>query len=135
MVKDQNKVWVGLEYFCNEGDDLWRMPDDAFCTFAINELDKIDVIDKTEVLDSTIIRIKKAYPAYFGTYRQFDVIKDYMNTINNLCLIGRNGMHRYNNSDHSMLSAMIAVDNIVNKVTSKENIWAVNVEEEYHESK
>ena len=135
MVPDKDTVWLGLEYFCNEGDKLWNMSDLEFMDFAINELCEIDIILKQDVLDSTIIRMPKTYPAYFGTYDEFDLLKDYTKSIENLFLIGRNGMHKYNNQDHSMLTAMIAVDNIENGITTKDNIWEVNTEEEYHEKK
>ncbi len=135
MVKDKNTVWVGLEYFCNEGDSLWNMPDDEFVQFAIDEFVKIGFIEKEDVIDSTMYRIPKAYPAYFGTYDKFDMVRGFTDSFENLYLIGRNGMHRYNNQDHSMLSAMVAVENIVNGISSKDNIWNVNTETEYHESK
>jgi len=133
MVADIKKVWIGLEYFCNEGDELWEMRDPEFIQFAINELDSIDIIDKEDVLDSTLIRMPKTYPAYFGTYSQFNVIKDFADKFENLFLIGRNGMHKYNNQDHSMLTAITAVNNIISGEKSKENIWNINTEEEYHE--
>lgn len=135
MVKDESTVWVGLEYFCNEEDELWNMPDEEFTKFAIDELSQIDIIEKEDVLDSVVIRMQKTYPAYFGTYDRFHVIREFVDRFENLLLIGRNGMHRYNNMDHSMLTAMRAVENIINGVTSKDNIWAVNAEEEYHEKK
>jgi protoporphyrinogen oxidase len=135
MVRNPGNVWVGLEYFCNEGDDLWAMPDKAFTSFAIDELVKIGMIETEAVLDSTVIRMNKTYPAYFGSYDRFDTIRSFTDTIENLFLIGRNGMHKYNNQDHSMLTAMTAVDNILNGQISKDNIWAVNTEQEYHESK
>jgi protoporphyrinogen oxidase len=135
MVKDPNTVWIGLEYFCNEGDDLWNKSDDEFAEFAVNELAQIDIIDKEDVLDSTVIRMPKTYPAYFGTYDNFHIIRDFTDKIENLFLIGRNGMHKYNNADHSMLTAMIAVENIIKGSTSKDNIWEVNAEGEYHEEK
>jgi protoporphyrinogen oxidase len=134
MVKDKNNVWMGLEYFCNEGDELWGKTDNEFANFAINELAKIGFIEKKYVLDFVIIRMQKTYPAYFGTYDQFYTVRDYVDQFDNLYLIGRNGMHRYNNQDHSMLSAMTAVENIKGGVTTKENIWDVNVEGEYHEA-
>ena len=133
MVKDINTVWLGLEYFCNEGDGLWSKSDSCFTAFAIEELAKIGIIEKEDVLDNTLIRMPKAYPAYFGTYDQFHVIRNFTDKFENLFLVGRNGMHKYNNSDHSMLAAMIAVKNIINNVKSKDNLWAVNTEEEYHE--
>ncbi|MDO9465005.1 MAG: NAD(P)/FAD-dependent oxidoreductase [bacterium] len=135
MVKDENTVWIGLEYFCNEGDELWNKTDENFAKFAIDELAKIDIIEKEDVLDKVVIRMSKTYPAYFGTYDQFYVIKNFTDKFENLFLIGRNGMHRYNNQDHSMLTAMAAVENIINNIKSKHNIWAVNTEDEYHEDK
>jgi protoporphyrinogen oxidase len=134
MVKDMRTVWIGLEYFCNEGDELWSKSDDGIAEFAIDEADKIGVIDREDVLDSTVIRMPWTYPAYFGTYDRFHEIRNFVNRFGNLFLVGRNGMHRYNNQDHSMLTAMIAVENIVNNVETKDNIWTVNVEKEYHET-
>jgi len=135
MVKDLETVWIGLEYFVNENDEFWNMKDDDFIKFAMNELVKIDIIDSKDVLDSTRLRVKKAYPAYFGTYSRFEELRSWIDNFENLFLIGRNGMHRYNNQDHSMLTAMMAVENIIKNVTSKENIWNVNAEREYHEEK
>ncbi len=135
MVKDSDTVWIGLEYFCNQGDELWSKPDAEFAEFAMDELAGLEVIDKADVLDSVVVRVPKTYPAYFGSYDRFDVIRDFTDKIENLFLIGRNGMHKYNNQDHSMLSAMTAVDNIAAGIKSKDNIWAVNTEEEYHEQK
>jgi protoporphyrinogen oxidase len=135
MVADIKKVWIGLEYFCNEGDELWAMKDPDFIQFAINELESIDIIDKEEVIDSTIIRMPKTYPSYFGTYNQFSIIRDFTDKLENLFLIGRNGMHKYNNQDHSMLTAITAVNNIILGEKSKDNIWDINTEEEYHEKK
>lgn len=135
MVADENNAWLGLEYFCNQGDDLWNIPDEKFKSLAIGELAKIGIIDFADVLDSVVIRIEKTYPAYFGSYDNFDIVKNYLNRFENLFLIGRNGMHRYNNQDHSMLTAMTAVENIASGITTKENIWKVNAEEEYHEKK
>ncbi|RWZ86165.1 MAG: NAD(P)/FAD-dependent oxidoreductase [Hydrotalea sp. AMD] len=134
MVADETKVWIGLEYFCNEGDKLWQMDDASFIQFAIEELHKIDIIDRNDVIDSTIIRMPKTYPAYFGTYHQFNTIRQFTDTFSNLFLIGRNGMHKYNNQDHSMLTAITAVENIRNGITTKDNIWAINTEGDYHES-
>jgi protoporphyrinogen oxidase len=133
MVSDPDTVWLGLEYFCNQGDALWSMEDEAFKTFAAKELAAIGIIDVADVLDSTIIRMEKTYPAYFGTYDRFEELRRYLDGFENLYCIGRNGMHKYNNSDHSMLTAMTAVDNIVNGVAGKENIWSINTEQEYHE--
>ena len=135
LVKDESKVWIGLEYFCNEGDEMWNMSEKSITEFAIKELDKIDIINSDEVIDSVVIKVKKTYPAYFGTYDRFNTIKNFTDSFENLFLIGRNGMHRYNNMDHSMLTAMAAVENIKNGEKSKENIWNINAEEEYHEEK
>lgn len=135
LVENPDKFWLGLEYFCNEGDELWNMPDKEFSDFATNELAKIEIINKEDILDSVIIRMPKAYPAYFGSYEYFDTIKDFVDNFENLFLIGRNGMHRYNNMDHSMLSAMQAVENISKNINSKKGLWEINAEETYHESK
>ncbi len=135
LVADIQKVWIGLEYFCNEGDKLWELKDNEFIDLAIKELHTIGIIDENDVVDSTIIRMPKTYPAYLGTYSQFDLIRDFTDSLENLFLIGRNGMHKYNNQDHSMLTAITAVDNIIKGVTSKKNIWEINTEELYHEEK
>lgn len=133
MVKNSNQIWLGLEYFCNEGDELWNMLDDKFSEFAISELVKIGIIDEEDVLDNVVIRINKAYPAYFGSYDKFSAIKEFTDKFENLYLVGRNGMHRYNNMDHSMMTSIQAVKNIVNKTIIKDNIWEVNLEKIYHE--
>jgi protoporphyrinogen oxidase len=135
MVRDKDNVWIGLEYFCNEGDSLWNMTDEEFKKFAVKEMSTIDFINEDDVLDSTLIRMPKTYPAYFGSYKYFSEIKDYTDKIENLFLIGRNGMHKYNNADHSMLTAITAVENIIAQKKTKENIWSINTEEEYHEKK
>lgn len=135
MVADPKNYWLGLEYFCTEGDELWALNEAEMYAFAIEELCRIEIIKKEDVLDGTTIRMPKAYPAYFGTYLDFKSIRNYTDQFENLFLIGRNGMHKYNNQDHSMLTAMVAVDNIVNDIRTKENIWEVNTEEDYHEEK
>ena len=135
LVAEKDNVWIGLEYFCREGDELWRKSDAEMIAFAIDELQKIDIIHRDDVLDGTIYRIPKTYPAYFGTYNRFSELRAFVDTIPNLFLVGRNGMHRYNNADHSMLTAMVAVENILQGQKGKENIWSVNTEEEYHEQK
>ncbi len=135
MVNDLDKVWMGLEYFCNQGDALWNMSDNDMIAFAGRELAEIGIIDSSEILDGKVVRVEKTYPAYFGSYESFSVIRNFTDTINNLFLIGRNGMHRYNNADHSMLTAMTAVDNLVTGRLDKSNIWSVNTEQEYHEEK
>jgi protoporphyrinogen oxidase len=133
LVANRDNVWIGLEYFCNEGDRLWVQSDREFIDFAIGELEKIEIIDRSDVLDATLLRVPKTYPAYFGTYNRFEELRAYVDTLENLFLIGRNGMHRYNNTDHSMLTAMVAVENIRRGEQSKNNIWEVNVEQDYHE--
>jgi protoporphyrinogen oxidase len=135
LVKDPNTAWVGMEFFCNETDDFWKLPDEKIAALAIRELQKIGLANNNDVLDSTVLRVEKTYPAYFGAYERFDEVKQYINTFPNLFLVGRNGMHKYNNADHSMLTAMVAVDNIIAGVTGKENIWSINTEQEYHEEK
>jgi protoporphyrinogen oxidase len=135
MVADKSKVWIGLEYFCFEKDALWRLPDAEMIALAKDELERIDIIDKSAVLDAVVIRQPKTYPAYFGSYERFEEVRRYLDAIDNLFLVGRNGMHKYNNQDHSMLTAMEAARNIMSGRTDKENIWAVNTEMEYHEEK
>jgi protoporphyrinogen oxidase len=135
LVADPGTTWVGLEYFCTEGDDLWQMPDGALRDFAVREMGQIGFIDRADVLDGTVLRTPKAYPAYFGTYDRFGTIREFTDGFQNLYLIGRNGMHRYNNQDHSMLTALTAVENVVQGCVDKNNIWAVNTEKEYHEAK
>jgi len=136
MVDDyENTVFMGLEYFCSEGDELWTMDDDKFIQMAISEVDKIGIIKKESVLKSTLVRQKKAYPAYFGTYKDFDDVKDYLNSISNLYCIGRNGQHRYNNMDHSILTGIKAAETLLSGNADKTAVWQVNTEEEYHETK
>ena len=116
-------------------DELWKKPEAEMAEFARIELDKIGIIDKNDVLDSTVIKVPKTYPAYFGTYNRFDELRGYLDNFEKIFLVGRNGMHRYNNQDHSMLTAMLAVDNIMKGITDKANLWDVNTEMEYHEEK
>ncbi len=133
MVSDPSKVWVGVEYFCNEGDSLWTRSDAEMKRLAVEELARIGMIQESAVLDSVVLRMPKAYPAYFGAYSRFDEIRNFLDAFENLFLVGRNGMHRYNNQDHSMLTAMTAVENILAGRTDKSNIWDVNTEMDYHE--
>lgn len=135
MVKDQAKTWVGMEYVVSEKDDIWKLSNKDIADFGVKELAKIGIIDPKQVVDSTVIKLKKTYPAYFGTYDEFDKVKDFTLQFDNLYLIGRNGQHRYNNQDHSMLTAIEAVKNIKSGRKNKDNVWNVNVEKEYHESK
>jgi protoporphyrinogen oxidase len=135
MVKDgENTVWIGLEYFCTEGDMLWNMDDQAFIQFAIAELAKIKIIDTSDVLDAVRIKVKKAYPAYFGSYDEFNFVKEYLDTIENLYCLGRNGQHKYNNMDHSSLTAIRAVELIKSGKLDKSGVWDVNTEKAYHET-
>ena len=135
MVADPSKVWLGLEYFCNESDEIWNLSDESMVAFASQELSKIGIVDATGVLDSTVLRMEKTYPAYFGTYDRFAEIREHVDRYRNLFLIGRNGMHRYNNQDHSMLTAMMAVDDIIAGKSDKTGLWEVNTELDYHEEK
>ena len=136
MVKDpENTVWIGLEYFCNENDEYWNMCDEEFIRLACDELEQIGIINKSDILDSVRIKVKKAYPAYFGVYKDFHKVREYLDKFENLYCIGRNGMHRYNNMDHSMLTAMEAVRCIQKGTADKSTIWNVNTEQEYHEEK
>jgi protoporphyrinogen oxidase len=135
LVGTPGKVWIGLEYFCNDTDPLWKLSDEEMARFAIAEVAKIGILKAEDVEDSHVVRVPKTYPAYFGSYDRFDVIRSYLDGFENLFLVGRNGMHKYNNQDHSMLTAMTAVENIVNDVKTKDNIWAINTEMEYHEEK
>lgn len=135
MVSDpEHKVWIGLEYFCTEGDEMWNMSDSDFIDFAKKEIDHIGVVDKKDIIDGVRVKIKKAYPSYFGTYEQFDKVKEYLDTFENLYCVGRNGQHRYNNMDHSMLTAMAAAQAIITG-EGKEKLWEVNTEKKYHEKK
>ncbi len=135
MVADRSKMWIGLEYFCNDTDPLWKMQDEDIKKFAVAEMEKIGILKTSDVLDGHVVRVPKTYPAYFGTYDRFDVIQKFTDQFENLFLVGRNGMHKYNNQDHSMLTAMAAAENIMNNVADKSNLWAVNTEQEYHEEK
>ncbi|MBE5841947.1 MAG: NAD(P)/FAD-dependent oxidoreductase [Butyrivibrio sp.] len=136
LVKDlENTVWVGLEYFCFEGDSMWNMTEDEFAKMAIDEMVTLKLINSPdEVLDYHMEKVKKAYPAYFDTYAEMDKLVDYLNTIDNLYCVGRNGQHRYNNIDHSMCTSFETVKNILSGETDRSNIWNVNTEKEYHES-
>jgi protoporphyrinogen oxidase len=135
LVRDPETVWIGLEYFCNETDPMWKLSDEEMTKLALEEVSRIGILKAEDVEDSHVVRVAKTYPAYFGSYERFGVIREYLDGFENLFLVGRNGMHKYNNQDHSMLTAMTAVENIVNGVTTKDNIWAINTEMEYHEEK
>ncbi len=135
LVEDPSKVWIGLEYFCYESDDLWKMEDEALKQFAIAEVAKIGIIDAGAVSDGHVVRVPKTYPAYFGTYARFDELRAFTDSFENLYLVGRNGMHKYNNQDHSMLTAMTVVDGICAGRVDKGALWGINTEQEYHEEK
>jgi protoporphyrinogen oxidase len=135
LVSDPTKVWIGLEYFCYETDDLWKMADEDLKKFAIAEVAKIGILEAADVGDAHVVRVPKTYPAYFGTYNRFEELKTYTNRIENLFLVGRNGMHKYNNQDHSMLTAMHAVDGLAAGKVDKKALWEINTEQEYHEEK
>jgi len=133
LVADPTTVSLGLEYFCREGDELWSLPDPDFLRLAAAELEKIGMIRRDDVVDGTVVRVPKAYPAYFGEYRHMGRIREFLGQFGNLYPVGRNGMHRYNNQDHSMLAARAAVDCIIGASQDKDAIWAINTEDDYHE--
>jgi protoporphyrinogen oxidase len=135
LVADSSNAWIGLEYFCYETEPIWKLSDQEMIALAKAEVSTIGIIDPDDVLDACVIRMPKTYPAYFGAYNRFSEIRSYVEGFENLFLVGRNGMHKYNNQDHSMLTAMTAVDNIIEGRVNKDNIWALNTEMEYHESK
>jgi len=135
LVADPAKVWIGLEYFCYDTDDLWKMPDEELKRFAIAEVAKIGILNAEDVTDGHVVRVPKTYPAYFGTYERFDELREFVDRFENLFLVGRNGMHKYNNQDHSMLTAMTAVDGILAGHVDKRALWEINTEQEYHEEK
>jgi hypothetical protein len=131
MVPDPKRTCLGLEYFCFEGDDLWTMPDDQLVELAKKELESLGLVNQKEVEDGTVVRMPKAYPVYDSTYRRsVDVVRQFLNRFDNFQLVGRNGMHKYNNQDHSMLTAMLSAENILG---ASHDLWTVNVEQEYHE--
>ena len=136
MIKDlEHTVWIGLEYFVNEGDEYWNMTEEEFAKIGVSEMIKLGLIDSPDVvLDVHMEKVKKAYPAYFDTYDEIDRLIDYLSSIENLYCVGRNGQHRYNNIDHSMVTSFEAVKNILTGSKDKKNIWSVNTEQEYHET-
>lgn len=133
MVEDKNNLWIGMEYFCSESDSIWNKSREEMIELALREITEIGLIQKEALIDATVIKIPKAYPSYIGAYEQFSVVQEFLDKIGNLFLTGRNGMHRYNNADHSMMTAMIAVDNIISQKMDRSNIWAVNMEQDFHE--
>ncbi len=135
MVADPNTVWIGMEYFCAEGDDVWSLSEENMKLMAVGELEKLGLADPADLLDGVVLRVPKAYPGYYGTYSEFPVVREYMDSISNLFLVGRNGMHRYNNQDHSMLTARYAAEAILENSADKTTLWDINVDDEYHEEK
>jgi protoporphyrinogen oxidase len=131
MVPDQSKTCLGLEYFCFEGDDLWAMPDAELIELGKREMARLGLVKTYEVEDATVVRVPKAYPVYDSTYKEsLAVVREFLRTLHNLQLVGRNGMHRYNNQDHSMLTAMLAVENVLG---ARHDLWGVNTDHEYQE--
>ena len=133
LVSNTETIWLGLEYFCNENDSLWQLNEEELIVLAGQELIQLGFIDSNKnVLDAKVIKVPKTYPAYFGAYNEFYKIRNFVDAIPNLFLVGRNGMHKYNNQDHSMMTAMLAAKNIV---AGKEvyDLWDVNEDAEYHE--
>lgn len=137
LVKDpEHTVWVGLEYFCNEGDALWSMADADFAALGVREMAALGMIgSEADALDTHVERVRKAYPAYFDTYAEFPKLRAWLDTIPNLYCVGRNGQHRYNNIDHSMCTAFEAVRAILAGSSDRSAVWNVNTEKEYHERK
>jgi protoporphyrinogen oxidase len=135
MTANPENGWVGLEYFCNEGDRLWNMNDDELVAFASEELETVGLCGGIPVIGGVVIRQSKAYPAYVGSYAKLPSVREYLGGFSNFFPIGRNGMHRYNNQDHSMLAAMTAVDLIAAGSPDKNALWEINTEEEYLEEK
>jgi hypothetical protein len=131
MVPDHSKTSLGLEYFVQKDDELWSAEDQALIELAKSECAELGIIDHSDVADGVVIRMEKAYPVYDQSYREnLSIIRAYLDTISNLQLVGRNGQHRYNNQDHSMLTAIYAVRNLCG---ADYDLWDVNSEGEYHE--
>ena len=136
LVKDnKNQVCITVEYFCSDSDEIWTQSDESFLQMAFGELMQMEIVEKDSFIFQKSFKIEKAYPAYFGSYKDFNLIRDFINSIPNLYPMGRNGMHKYNNMDHSILTALETVDCIVKKSIDKSAIWQVNTEQSYHEKK
>ena len=134
LVKNPEKeVWLGAEYTCQENDELWNLKDKEIINFVASEIEKIGIFNSNNIKDYHVEKIKKAYPSYFDTYSEIDKLIKYLNKFDNLYCVGRNGQHRYNNMDHSMITSFETVKNIINNIKTKDNIWNVNTEQEYHE--
>ena len=134
MLNDpENTVWIGLEYFCAEGDALWTMGDAEFTEMAVDELRRIGILGADEPIKKSVrIKVKKAYPAYFGSYAEFGRVREWLDGFRNLYCIGRNGQHRYNNMDHSMMCGLAAARALADEA-DKSAVWGVNTEGDYHE--
>jgi protoporphyrinogen oxidase len=129
-------VWLGLEFFCKEADALWQATDMELIELGESEMFKIGLVSVAASTDGTVLRVPKAYPGYFGAaFKQFDSLKAELDSISNLFLVGRNGMHRYNNQDHSMLTAAEAARQISTEEINKDLIWKMNIDDEYNEQK
>jgi protoporphyrinogen oxidase len=134
LVAKPGTVWLGLEFFCKEGDSLWGLSDDALKSLAQKEMGQIGLTKVDSCIDSVVLRVPKAYPGYFGdAYKKFKDLQACLDEVDNLFLIGRNGMHRYNNQDHSMLTAKEAANQVISGMVDKANIWNINVGDDYHE--
>src|SRR5262249_26535894 len=132
MVPDQKKTSLGLEYFCTEGDELWNRSDEDLVELGKREVDRIGLANYNDVEDGCVIRVPKSYPIYDSGYRDgLEKIKKFVDGFENFQTVGRNGLHRYNNQDHAMLTGMLAVRNLV--LGEQNNLWIVNTDQEYHE--
>ena len=132
MVPDPSKTSLGMEYFCKEGDDLWSLPDNELFELARHELQTIGLVSAKNIIDGCVVRVPKAYPIYELDYRGFlEIVKNYLNEYTNLQSIGRNGLHRYNNQDHSMLAGVLAVRNLM--LGEHNDLWHINSDQEYIE--
>jgi len=132
MVPDQSKTSLGLEYFCNEGDELWNMADADLVELGTQELARMGLAQRTDVIDGCVHRVEKSYPVYDSTYREhLSHVRGFVESLDNLVTIGRNGLHRYNNQDHAMMTGILAVRNVV--LGERNDLWSVNTDGEYHE--
>ncbi|MBX6316622.1 MAG: FAD-dependent oxidoreductase, partial [Isosphaeraceae bacterium] len=132
LVPDPTRTSLGLEYFCFEGDDLWTMDDAALIALGTREIDAIGLVPASKVVDGCVVRMPKAYPVYDDSYQEhLAVIRAWLRRFENLELAGRNGMHKYNNQDHSMMTALLAARNILGQ--GRFDTWKVNTDAEYHE--
>ena len=132
MVPNQTQSSLGLEYFCNEGDSIWNMPDQDLVELAKQEMQELGLLEVEDVVDGCVFRVEKSYPVYDSTYREHvAALREFVGEFDNLQTIGRNGLHRYNNQDHAMITGFIAAENIVNGTDT--DVWAVNEDKQYHE--